>query len=284
MRGACDGLNLVCPANDPHLITSRPIELRVAESGDKAGLSLATPATPGIDWRLHPAAPELAELYKSKTLAFVHAAGHPRAEPQPFRRQRYHGSRRGQQRRAGAYGERLAWALSRASPSSRKRLARGFGFRALAGEFKGFASAFSVPDLANGLPLPWDEKAASAIEGLYSRAPGAAGAPGLRALEAAKLIAGKLPRGADGKFTPYLEQKEAYDKAGDVGRGLRTVARLIKAGVGLTVASVDAGVTAVIARQEHRALPFSLSLSQWERGRLHNGCDGTPSPIGRGLG
>ena len=37
MRGACDGLNLVCPANDPHLITSRPIELRVAESGDKAG-------------------------------------------------------------------------------------------------------------------------------------------------------------------------------------------------------------------------------------------------------
>ena len=77
-----------------------------------------------------------------------------------------------------------------------------------------------MPDLANGLPLPWDEKAASAIEGLYSRAPGAAGAAGLRALEAAKLIAGKLPRSADGKFTPYLEQKEAYDKAGDVGRGL----------------------------------------------------------------
>ncbi len=98
-----------------------------------------------------------------------------------------------------------------------------------------------MPDLANGLPLPWDEKAASAIEGLYRQTPGAAGAAGLRALEAAKLISGKLPRGADGKLAPYLDQKESYDKAGDVGRGLRTVARLIKAGVGLSVASVDAG-------------------------------------------
>src|SRR5208282_4449203 len=77
LRGASDGLNLVCPANDPHLIAARPVELRVVESGDKAGLSLPAPATPGIDWRLHPAAPELAELYKSKTLAFVHAAGIP---------------------------------------------------------------------------------------------------------------------------------------------------------------------------------------------------------------
>jgi uncharacterized protein (DUF1501 family) len=241
MRGACDGLNLVCPANDPHLITSRPIELRVAESGDKAGLSLATPATPGIDWRLHPAAPELAELYKSKTLAFVHAAGIPEPNRSHFVANDI--MDRGAASSAGLAHMGSGW-LGRylAQPKFEEAgLPAVSASGALAGEFKGFASAFSVPDLANGLPLPWDEKAASAIEGLYGRAQGAAGAPGLRALEAAKLIAAKLPRGADGKFTAYIGQKEVYDKAGDVGRGLRTVARLIKAGVGLTVASVDAG-------------------------------------------
>ncbi len=30
--------------------------------------------------------------------------------------------------------------------------------------------------------------------------------------------------------------------------------------------------------------PLTLSLSPWERGRLLNGCERTPSPRGRGLG
>ncbi|MGO9485250.1 MAG: DUF1501 domain-containing protein [Rhodomicrobium sp.] len=241
LRGACDGLNLVCPANDPHLITSRAIELRVAESGDKAGLSLPAPATPSIDWRLHPAAPELAGLYKSKTLAFVHAAGIPEPNRSHFVANDI--MDRGAASSAAVAHTGSGW-LGRYLAQAKfagAGLPAVSASGALAGEFRGFAPALSVPDLANGLPLPWDDKAASAMERLYSRAPGAAGAAGLRAFEAAKLIAGKLPRSADGKFTPYLEQKEAYDKAGDVGRGLRAVARLIKAGVGLTVASVDVG-------------------------------------------
>lgn len=241
LRGACDGLNLVCPANDPHLITSRPAELRLSESGDKAGLSLATPATPGIDWRLHPAAPELGELYKSKTLAFVHAAGIPEPNRSHFVANdimdRGAASSGAVANIAGGWLGRYLAQAGFAGAGLPAVSASG----ALAGEFRGFGGAFSVPDLANGLPLPWDGKAASAIEGLYRQAPGAAGAAGLRALEAAKLIAGKLPHGAEGKFTPYLDQKESYDKAGDVGRGLRTLARLIKADVGLSVASVDAG-------------------------------------------
>src|SRR5579883_3291347 len=63
LRGACDGLNLVCPSNDPHLIAARPSELRVLSQGDKAGHELKNDATKGIDWRLHNAAAELAELY-----------------------------------------------------------------------------------------------------------------------------------------------------------------------------------------------------------------------------
>ena len=241
LRGAADGLNLVCPANDPHLITARPIELRVAASGEKPGLPLPSASMPNIDWRLHPAAPELAELYKSKALAFVHAAGIPEPNRSHFVATDIidHGAANGAalSRASGGWLARYLAQSHHAGEALPAVSASG----ALAGEFAGFGSALSVPDLSNGLPLPWDEKAANAIEGLYKHAPGAAGAAGVHALEAAKLIAAKLPLGAGGKFAPYPDQKEGYDKSGDAGRGLRTVARLIKLDIGLTAASVDAG-------------------------------------------
>ncbi len=241
LRGACDGLNLVCPANDPHLIAARPAELRVAASGDKAGHALRSEAMPHIDWRLHPAAPELAGLYKAGKIAFVHAAGIPEANRSHFVATDIidHGAGNGAAlaRTSGGWLGRYLAGAKHAGGGLPAVSASG----SLAGEFGGFGGAFSVPDLANGLPLPWDEKAARAIEGLYKHAPGAAGAAGMRALDAAKLIAARLPRRADGKFAPYLDQKEGYDKGGDIGRGLRTVARLVKTDIGLTAASVDAG-------------------------------------------
>ncbi len=241
LRGACDGLNLVCPANDPHLIAARPAELRVLPDGDHAGHALKAQATPNIDWRLHPAAPELAEFYKSGTLAFVHAAGIPEANRSHFVATDImdHGAADGASL-AHIKGGWLARYLAQ-SKQSAAGLPAVSASGSLAGEFAGFGGALSVADLANGVPLPWDDKAASAIERLYKQAPGAVGAAGVRALEAAKLVSEKLPRGADGKFTPYLDQKEIYDKAGDIGRGLRTVARLIKADIGLVAASVDVG-------------------------------------------
>jgi len=211
----------------------------VLAAGDKPGHSLPSAATPHIDWRLHPAAPELAELYQSQKLAFVHAAGIPEPNRSHFVATDImdHGAAgsAGLAHGSGWLGRYLA--QSKFAGGLPAISASG----SLAGEFGGFGSALSVPDLANGLPLPWDEKAAGALEVLYRQAPGAAGEAGIRAFEAAKLISARLPRGADGKFAPYPDQKEAYDKAGDIGRGLRTVARLIKADIGLVAASVDAG-------------------------------------------
>ena len=139
--------------------------MRVAESGDKAGLSLPAPATPGIDWRLHPAAPELAGLYKSKTLAFVHAAGIPEPNRSHFVANDI--MDRGAASSAGWRISGSGWLgryLARAEVSG-SGLPAVSASGALAGEFPGFAPALSVPDLANGLPLPWDEKAASASKG-----------------------------------------------------------------------------------------------------------------------
>jgi uncharacterized protein (DUF1501 family) len=240
MRGACDGLNLVCPANDRNFVTARPAELRVLADGDHAGHALKAPATPNIDWRLHPAAPELAELYKLGTLAFVHAAGIPEANRSHFVATDImdHGAADGAAL-ARVKGGWLARYLAQTKIAG-AGLPAVSASGALAGEFSGFGGALSVADLANGIPLPWDDKAAAAVESLYKQAPGAAGAAGVRALEAAKLVSDRL-RGADGKFAPYLDQKDAYDKAGDIGRGLRTVARLVKLDIGLVAASVDIG-------------------------------------------
>ena len=240
MRGACDGLNLVCPANDRNLITARPAELRVLSEGDRAGHALETSATPNIDWRLHPAAPELADLYKSKTLALVHAAGIPEANRSHFAATDImdHGAADGPSL-AHIKGGWLARYLAQSKPKALLPGVSGSG--SLAGEFGGLEAAFSVADLANGIPLPWDGRAAAAVERLYKQVSGAPGAAGARALEAAKLVSDKLPRSSDGKYAPYLDQKEGYDKAGDLGRGLRTVARLIKLDIGLVAASVDVG-------------------------------------------
>ncbi len=240
MRGACDGLNLVCPANDPNLISARPADLRVSPDGDKAGYGLSS-SMPGIDWRLHAGAGDLAELYKNGTLGFVHAAGIPEANRSHFVATDIidHGAADGaslSRVRGGWMGRYLAQSKYAGTP-----VPGVSGSPALSGEFAGFGGAFAVPDLANGLPLPWDENAATAVERLYRQAPGAVSAAGLRALQAAKLIAARLPRGGDGKFAAYLDQKEGYDKSGDIGRGLRTIARLIKLDVGLVSASVDVG-------------------------------------------
>ncbi len=241
LRGACDGLNLVCPANDPHLVSARPSDLRVLDSGDHAGHRLPSQATPHIDWRLHRSAPELAELYTSNVLGFVHAAGIPEANRSHFVATGImdHGAA-GAATLAHISGGWLARYLSQ-SKIAGGAIPAVSAAGSLAGEFAGFPNAFSVPDLTSGLPLPWGEKEAGAIETLYRNAPGAAGIAGAHAFEAAKLIATRLPRESNGKFAPYLDQKEAYDRSGDIGRGLRTVARLIKLDAGLVAASVDIG-------------------------------------------
>jgi uncharacterized protein (DUF1501 family) len=74
LRGGCDGLNLVGPASDAAYAAERPPELRVTDGGDNAGLLLKN-GLAGVDFRLHPKAPELKELYDNNSLAIIHSAG-----------------------------------------------------------------------------------------------------------------------------------------------------------------------------------------------------------------
>ncbi|MCG5244082.1 hypothetical protein MCW82_30360, partial [Azospirillum doebereinerae] len=75
LRGGADTLSLVAPADDPDYLAARVPELRVRTDGAGAGLRLDQTLAPGIDFRLHPEAAPLADLYNGRRLAVVHAAG-----------------------------------------------------------------------------------------------------------------------------------------------------------------------------------------------------------------
>lgn len=74
LRGGVDGLNLICPSGDTDLIAARPPDLRVARSGDDAGFILQDQAA-DVDFRFHPRARALSELFGAGELAVIHAAG-----------------------------------------------------------------------------------------------------------------------------------------------------------------------------------------------------------------
>jgi uncharacterized protein (DUF1501 family) len=74
LRGGADGLNLISPSGDADFIAARPEELRVLRSGDGAGHLLSDQAA-DVDFRFHPQAKGLSELFEARELAVIHASG-----------------------------------------------------------------------------------------------------------------------------------------------------------------------------------------------------------------
>ncbi len=83
LRGGADGLALVSPTSDPDFIAARPEMLRVLRTGDAAGRSIAQDVA-DVDFRFHPAASALADLYDAGDLSLIHAAGLPEATRSHF--------------------------------------------------------------------------------------------------------------------------------------------------------------------------------------------------------
>lgn len=83
LRSGADGLALVSPSSDPDFIAARPVDLRVLRQGDGAGRSIAQDIA-DVDFRFHPAAGPLADLYDSGDLSLIHATGLPEATRSRF--------------------------------------------------------------------------------------------------------------------------------------------------------------------------------------------------------
>lgn len=74
LRGGADGLHILAPVDDPNYVAARARDLRLGERGDGAGLRLDAPGAEG-DFRFHPKAAPLRELFRSGDLAAVVASG-----------------------------------------------------------------------------------------------------------------------------------------------------------------------------------------------------------------
>ena len=239
-RGGCDGLNLISPADDPHFIEARASELRVLTDGADAGHALANGPAPNIDFRLHPAAGGMAELYQSGQLAVIHAAGLTDSTRSHF-----------VATDMIEHGVGYAASLDRTQTGWLMRSLRsggGAGVTAVSaagspsGELAGLTGTLAVPDLGGGLAPAGGPQVLAVLQHLYAQGESRAAIAGRQALAAMGVIDARLPRDPKGQLIAYKPDDAAhYDPAQDFARPLKTVAQLIKLEIGLEAATVDIG-------------------------------------------
>ncbi len=263
LRGGADTLNLVAPVNDPDYRAARPPELRVAEGGPAAGLPLSQSLAPSLDFRLHPEAAPLAELYRDGRLAVVHAVGLTNGTRSHFVAQDL------MERGVGAEAE-----LTRTDAGWAARWLAGRNAVSQAGvsavasaphtpaALSGYPSALAVADLRAGLAPPGGAQAAEVLAGLMRGGDGPYARAARAALDGLSLIDTRLPRLPDGKVAPYNADGGAVYEETEAGRGLQNVARLLKMDIGLRLAWVDVGGWDT---HEHQAGRFSNAVRQLSR-------------------
>jgi uncharacterized protein (DUF1501 family) len=222
LRGGMDALSVIVPRGDGDLAAARPT------IGVPAGALLD--AGPETRFGLHPAMAPLHPLWKSGLMAAVHAVASPDASRSHFQAQDCY------ERGAASTAVRTGW-LDRVLA----QMGAGTTFRAIA---EGASLPRSLVGTQNKIVLDGiqdfkldgsnreRDKSLEALRSLYTGLdhPLAAQATAtLQALDAAKRVAN----------TPVAES--ARYAGGGLAGGLRDIARLIKAKVGLRVAALDLG-------------------------------------------
>jgi uncharacterized protein (DUF1501 family) len=243
LRGACDGLNLVAPGNDPNYIAARIADLRVLSEGTDAGHPLPNGPGKDIDWRLHPAATELASLYDAGHLAIVHAAGLTDANRSHFVATDMMDHGVGDTASLARIED--GW-LARYLQSNEALVAAVTAASIPDGALRGDPRALSIPDASYGFAPPGGADFAEVLDVLYRDNSSAAqtfiAGRGREALQAMRLVDSRIPRDTHGKPLPYLSDPPGlYDPSAEFGRGLKTLAQLIKSGLPISVATVDIG-------------------------------------------
>lgn len=237
LRGGSDGLNLVAPIDDADYAAARSADMRLTDDALRLDNALAD-----LDFRLHPAAGGLKELYDSNALAMVHACGLTNGTRSHFEAMEY--MERGAPGAPGGASGWLARYLAQ-QPTGDGLLPAVATTASLPIALSSSTSAVAMPSLAEfGL---WQEepelqeRQAAMLAGWY-RGEHPLLQAGTRTLTAVQTVATAVPRNEWGEPLPY-EHAAAYpeDDAEGLSSALQTVAQLIKLDVGLRVATVDYG-------------------------------------------
>ncbi|MFN3650314.1 MAG: DUF1501 domain-containing protein [Armatimonadota bacterium] len=229
LRGAMDGVHTVPPFADPSYQRQRPT-LAIADPGKAAG---------AVDldgfFGLHPDLAPLAELFQEKRLAVVHACGSPDTTLSHFEAMQTmeRGVSDGNSTASGWISRHLA---TRETGNSSPMRAVAFG-DVLPKSLQGSTQATAVRSLSEfrlAVPDGWPSGYRDLLTELYPGEGDAARTAGGHIFE----LLGRLDRLKPDDYAP--SGGAAYPET-DLGRGLKQVAQLIKADVGLEIASVDLG-------------------------------------------
>jgi len=240
LRGGIDALNLVAPVDDKNYIAARPTYLRLLDQkqGDQLpGLALNNGYAGAGDFRMHPGAAPLHELYQSGKLALVHGCGLKNGTRSHFEAMDLieRGIAENQQmpigngwiarylKETGAKGFIPAAAMDGALPAS----------------MIGSSSSMALPNL-EAFTFYGDGEQEKALRAAYGGTSPleVAGSTAWKALDA---VRSKLPKKPDGGIAPYQPREGVKYPDMGLANQLKNLAQLIKMDVGLTVATVDYG-------------------------------------------
>ena len=236
LRGGCDGLGLLAPVDDPNYLSARRAELRVMEKGARAGLAVKL-AYAGRDWRMHPAAAPLHELYSHGDLALIHACGLKNATRSHFDAQDMMERGIADQKNLGLG---TGWLTRLLDTLPDTGLLPGLGAAGtLPASFLGSSRAAAIASLQD-FNYYGDERQLTTLRMLQAQG-GANSASGTRLLNLMAEIAKKLPKKENGDVSDYVPAKGVKYPDQDFSQPLKTVAQLAKMEVGLQVAAMDYG-------------------------------------------
>lgn len=232
LRGGADGLNLISPTADEDYIAARPESMRVLRKGDGAGHAMADMAA-DVDFRFHPQAQGLSELYNAGELAVIHASGLTDGT-----RSHFDAEAKMERAAAGntADGWLGRWFANRQTDAILPLLAVGTAPDSLRGA-RDVAVAEALEDLimANGAEIaPLLRR--RLLQG-FGQHP-LIGAPIQRLVQLSSTLQGRITNG-DGEvkdYTPSVDYPEV-----DLAGSFKTIARAIKLDLGVRIATVDFG-------------------------------------------
>ena len=237
LRGGADGLSLISPTSDRDYAAARPSDLRVARKGESAGFVLKD-AIADADFRFHPRAKGLSELFDAGELAVVHAAGLKDATRSHFDAEdRMERAAPGQGSSAGGWLGR--WMNAVKPEGILPALAVG----AAAPDSLRGASGVAVAEEIDALRVAAGHGYSTAIRALLARQLGGdaiLGAPVARLLSLSEAIEARVALDENGNMRAYAPSVE-YPKDNPLAGSLKTVAQTIKLDLGLRVSTVDFG-------------------------------------------
>ncbi len=234
LRGGADSLSLIAPTADPDYLAARPEALRVQRNGDRPGLALP-PALADADFRLHPAAAGLHDLFQAGDLSLIHATGLIEAT-----RSHFDAEARIERGGKGVAGGWLRRWLDLEKPGGPLPiLAVG---SSLPESLRGAQRAAVAPSLADLMVMPgngWSPlMRARMAEGFGAHGPLNATVAEMMALS--DLLEGRLWQKEAGEIRAYAPAVD-YPEDSALTPPLMAVAQAIKEDLGLRIATVDYG-------------------------------------------